>query len=375
MAAPALLGPLAPPASNPNVDPPTLATVGWLCNLQPGPDGGRLGPLALDAGERGRRPRRFSTPYDRRRPRYLSASDDSYTADGEALDVSRPDFSFTCLIGLAVLSSDAKRLSVGQIYEYITRNFPFYRTAKGTWRNSVRHVLSLNKFFRKPPVADGQTIPPTKGGVWEAAPLMLPTLLEHIAEGQQRLSASTCRHLGLPQLKKRIIKSKIGRGRAPWSAVARAAPKPPPAPPAPPLASAVVAATAAAVAASPPAAPPAGSRVPLELQFDLDEQQTLAELQASIGVDDCDALFVASPADVSLSSSSSWPGSPVPLTHSIDRARFSSSSPQVPELEPEWAPATEDDLLIEVFRNLDHDIINPARKNSGSPMKHKHAVF
>lgn len=140
-------------------------------------------------------------------PRYWSSGTD-FTDDGDELDASRPSFSFTCLIGLAILSSDGeKQLNVGAIYEYIQRNFPYFQTARSTWRNSVRHVLSLNKFFQKPD--DGKQA--AKGGVWEVKPLMLTLLVEHIAEGQRRLPAATAKHLGLPELKRFIVKSRIGK--------------------------------------------------------------------------------------------------------------------------------------------------------------------
>merc|ERR1712166_1389682 len=42
-------------------------------------------------------------------------------------------------------------------------------------------------------------------------PLMLTLLVEHIAEGQQRLPAATAKHLGLPELKRFIVKSRIGK--------------------------------------------------------------------------------------------------------------------------------------------------------------------
>jgi hypothetical protein len=154
-------------------------------------------------------------------PQYWSASADTHTADGEELDDSRPQFSFTCLIGLAILASEAKELSVVQIYEYIARNFPFYKTAKTTWRNSVRHVLSLGKFFQKPRAAGAtkSSQPSAKGGAWEIAPEMFLLLIEHVAEGQQRLSPATCRHLGLPDLKRTPMAkrarnhNRIGKGR------------------------------------------------------------------------------------------------------------------------------------------------------------------
>jgi forkhead box protein N len=182
-----------------------LPTVNWLTALSTS-----LSPLKADVLDVGRRcRRRLAAPYKRTPysvPRYYSEGTD-HTDDGEVLDANRPSFSFTCLIGLAILSSQTKQLTVGSIYEYVQLNFPYFKTARSTWRNSVRHVLSLNKFFQKPD--DGKQS--SKGGVWMVKPLMLTLLVEHIAEGQQRLPAATAKHLGLPELKRFIVKSRIGK--------------------------------------------------------------------------------------------------------------------------------------------------------------------
>eukprot|EP00912_Choanoflagellata_sp_UC4_P001039 UC4_evm1s640 len=61
----------------------------------------------------------------------------------------KPPFSFPCLIGMALRRAKGKQMAVGEIYEFIISKFPYYATAKAGWKNSVRHNLSLNKFFVK----------------------------------------------------------------------------------------------------------------------------------------------------------------------------------------------------------------------------------
>lgn len=62
---------------------------------------------------------------------------------------SKPPYSFSCLIFMAIEDSPARALPVKQIYNWIQSHFPFYRNAPTGWKNSVRHNLSLNKCFCK----------------------------------------------------------------------------------------------------------------------------------------------------------------------------------------------------------------------------------
>ena len=74
----------------------------------------------------------------------------------------KPDLTFTVLIGLAVASRADHCISVVEIYEYITQSFPFFRTAKTKWRNSVRHNLSQTRVYCK----SGQPRTEKKGFKW-----------------------------------------------------------------------------------------------------------------------------------------------------------------------------------------------------------------
>ncbi|CAJ1058773.1 forkhead box protein N2-like [Xyrichtys novacula] len=89
---------------------------------------------------------------------------------------SKPPYSFSSLIFMAIEDSPQKRLPVKDIYDWIVSNFPFYRTASGGWRNSVRHNLSLSKSFRRIQRDKSQSV--GKGSLWCVCPEYRTALLE-----------------------------------------------------------------------------------------------------------------------------------------------------------------------------------------------------
>ena len=62
---------------------------------------------------------------------------------------SKPPYSFSCLIFMAIEDNPDKKLPVKDIYNWILTHFPYFQKAPTGWKNSVRHNLSLNKCFRK----------------------------------------------------------------------------------------------------------------------------------------------------------------------------------------------------------------------------------
>lgn len=123
----------------------------------------------------------------------------------------KPPYSFPCLIGLALMSKPGGQMCVSEIYQYICANFPYFITAKAGWKNSIRHNLSLNKFFAK---VERQSDDQGKGSLWAIAPNMTENLKRDIknceAKNPEKLEQSRASY----QLKKQAAVAPQNRGRS-----------------------------------------------------------------------------------------------------------------------------------------------------------------
>lgn len=90
-------------------------------------------------------------------------------------DDSKPPYSYAQLIVQAIASAQDKQLTLSGIYSYITKNYPYYRTADKGWQNSIRHNLSLNRYFIKVPRSQEE---PGKGSFWRIDPQSEAKLIE-----------------------------------------------------------------------------------------------------------------------------------------------------------------------------------------------------
>ncbi|KAM7173357.1 forkhead box protein N2 isoform 3-T3 [Macrochelys suwanniensis] len=89
---------------------------------------------------------------------------------------SKPPYSFSLLIYMAIEHSPNKSLPVKEIYSWILERFPYFATAPTGWKNSVRHNLSLNKCFQKVERSHGKVN--GKGSLWCVDPEYKPNLIQ-----------------------------------------------------------------------------------------------------------------------------------------------------------------------------------------------------
>ncbi|XP_075987054.1 forkhead box transcription factor P isoform X3 [Anticarsia gemmatalis] len=70
----------------------------------------------------------------------------------------RPPFTYASLIRQAIIESPDKQLTLNEIYNWFQSTFCYFRRNAATWKNAVRHNLSLHKCFMR--------VENVKGAVW-----------------------------------------------------------------------------------------------------------------------------------------------------------------------------------------------------------------
>ncbi|KAL2107845.1 hypothetical protein VUR80DRAFT_4677 [Thermomyces stellatus] len=124
-------------------------------------------------------------------------------------DGTKPNLSYAALIGMALLRSPNRRLTLSQIYKWITTNFSFYKPDDAGWQNSIRHNLSLHKAFLKIERAKDD---PGKGCYWSIAPGMEHQFLKE--KPTRRFSSSAAGSETVMQARPRTANKDKGKNKA-----------------------------------------------------------------------------------------------------------------------------------------------------------------
>ncbi|XP_017766831.1 PREDICTED: forkhead box protein P1-like isoform X3 [Eufriesea mexicana] len=70
----------------------------------------------------------------------------------------RPPYTYASLIRQSIIESPEKQLTLNEIYNWFQNTFCYFRRNAATWKNAVRHNLSLHKCFMR--------VENVKGAVW-----------------------------------------------------------------------------------------------------------------------------------------------------------------------------------------------------------------
>ncbi|VDP84629.1 unnamed protein product [Echinostoma caproni] len=97
----------------------------------------------------------------------------------------KPPYSYAQLIIQAIASAPEQRLTLADIYAHISSNFPYYKSYEKGWQNSIRHNLSLNRYFVRVPRSSGE---PGKGAFWKLDSTCDPRLISQAFRKRRQFS-------------------------------------------------------------------------------------------------------------------------------------------------------------------------------------------
>lgn len=117
----------------------SLTTMDWLARLNVGKNG-KMGAPGEPPSSRSGRPQPRKPPPS---PIDLTARLDPLEAQAYRYHDAKPPYSYAALITFAINSSQRRRMTLSDIYNWISSNFPYYRDAGTGWKVGARSFLAL----------------------------------------------------------------------------------------------------------------------------------------------------------------------------------------------------------------------------------------
>lgn len=102
--------------------------------------------------------RRRVTHHDRGNPNLDPEEDLAKNREFYRVQDVRPPYTYAALIRAAILEAPYQQLTLHDIYNWFTTTFCYFRRNAASWKNAVRHNLSLHKCFKR--------VENVKGAVW-----------------------------------------------------------------------------------------------------------------------------------------------------------------------------------------------------------------
>uniref|UniRef100_A0A336MAJ5 CSON001005 protein n=1 Tax=Culicoides sonorensis TaxID=179676 RepID=A0A336MAJ5_CULSO len=137
-------------------------------------------------------------PYHGHNPNHSYQTESQVPSTSSNNEHEKPPYSYAQLIVQSISASPDKQLTLSGIYSYISKHYPYYRTgANKGWQNSIRHNLSLNRYFIKVPRSQDE---PGKGSFWRIDPLSEMKLIDQsFRKRRQRGSQCFRTPYGMPR--------------------------------------------------------------------------------------------------------------------------------------------------------------------------------
>lgn len=109
--------------------------------------------------------------------RNIDANQKGVVVSSDREGLKPPGLSYIALISMAIQSSEEKKMMLSEIYQWIAGRYPYYQLKDKSWRNSIRHNLSLNECFVKCGRSENG-----KGNYWS----IHPANIEDFSKGDYR---------------------------------------------------------------------------------------------------------------------------------------------------------------------------------------------